>query len=85
MPYEPEWLTEPGSVFVVSGTNDAEAAAVVLGDWARFGLPPAPDRAGDDWSTDPYCRENGFGEITVNHPAQLRLIEAWHETEHVHV
>lgn len=79
VPYEPEWLTEPGSVFVVSGTNDPEAAADVLGDWARFGLPPAPDRADDDWRTDPYRRENGFGEIMVNHPMQLKLIETWQE------
>lgn len=73
--YAPEWLTEAGSVFVVEPTGDGEAAADLLYDWGRFGLPPAADRKDENWRTDPYRRENGFGEIVVNHPAQLRLIE----------
>jgi len=75
--YRPEWLTLPGSVFVLTSAPAArDAVAARLTDWLKAGLPPAEDRRGDHWRTDPYLGENGFGEIAVNHPAQLRCLAA---------
>jgi len=73
--YQVEWLTEPGSVFVLRAKDDGIAAAEWLHDCMQRGLPPAADREGDDWRSDPYRPEHGYGEIAVNHRDQLRLIE----------
>lgn len=66
--YQPEWLTQPGSVFVLQATENSNATTIhkLLKDWQQLGLPPASDRSGDTWQTDPFIRENGFGEIRVN-------------------
>jgi hypothetical protein len=81
-PYQPYFVTCPGSVFVLKTTpgKDAEMAAAHIRDWSRRGLPPAPwcvnryrrlgldgnDLGGDHWSNNPYLRESGFAEIAVN-------------------
>lgn len=70
--YLPEWLTAAGSVFVLT-VKDAKTAAEHLAEWRRRGLPPAQDRAGEGWQTDPFIGMNGFGEIAIDHPLHQRL------------
>jgi hypothetical protein len=76
-PYQPYFVTCPGSVFVltVSSKQNAALAAAYISEWTRYGLPPAPwcvnryqrrCMGGDHWSNHPYLRECGFGEIAVN-------------------
>lgn len=66
--YQPEWLTQPGSVFVLQAAENSNTETIrrLLKDWQELGLPPASDRDSDTWQTDPFIRENGFGEIRVN-------------------
>ena len=72
--YAPEWLTTPGSVFVLKTTEqNQEQATKYLRDWVKYGLPPAEDRIFDDWQTDPYLSKHGFGEISVKCKQQLVL------------
>ena len=64
--YRPEWLTEPGSVFVLEiCTEDALAVQKLLEQWLRLGLPQAADRDDSDWRDNLWLRENGFGEILI--------------------
>ena len=72
-PYQPEWLTQPGSVFVLNPTENSDATTIhnVLNEWQELGLPSASDRIGDTWLTNPFIRENGFGEIRVNDPIHI--------------
>lgn len=73
--YRPEWLTLPGSVFVLTPqSGKAEQAQEELAKWLRRGLPPAADRKEWDWRCDPFRPDNGFGEILVNHPRQIELL-----------
>ena len=67
-PYQPEWLTQPGSVFVLIATNAEHVGDInaLLTEWQLQGLPQAEDRQNETWQTNPYIRENGFGEIRVN-------------------
>ncbi len=56
-PYYPWLMTRAGSVFIVEGL-----CAKTLSGWQRIGLP-LPET--QDWTTCPFVRENGFGEIRV--------------------
>lgn len=76
--YRPEWLTLAGSVFVLKSRAGTDPAAVsrTIEEWLRSGLPQSKDRATDTWETNPYLRENGFGEVAINDPAHLALAQA---------
>lgn len=69
--YQPWLLTNAGSVFVlerVAGTKEEEATEV-LKDWLDLGLglpPRVKDRYGESWKRNPFIRQNGYGEVTVN-------------------
>lgn len=68
--YRPYLLSEAGSVFVLRSTKEDEAAKL-LASWVRRGLPLpewAKTRYGDTWRTNPFTRQDGYGEIAVNHP-----------------
>jgi hypothetical protein len=77
--YRPWVLTAAGAVFVLEPTSGQEKRAQQLvGSWQRSGLPlPATvrkacslgDSDGDHaaWQRCPFVRQNGFGEIVVNH------------------
>lgn len=67
-PYLPYVLTEAGSVFVFQ-VRDADRAQVVLSHWQQHGLPfsqAVKDEHGDDWRTNPWLAQNGYGEVAVN-------------------
>lgn len=65
-PYRPVVLTEPGSVFVLQAADRARAEAL-LEDWRNRGLPQLKDApGGEDYKTNPWIRENGYGEIAIN-------------------
>lgn len=72
-PYQPEWLTQPGSVFVLKAAKPeyVDDINALLTEWQLNGLPQAGDRKKDNWQTNPYIRENGFGEIRVNDAIHL--------------
>ncbi len=67
--YAPQWLTEPGSVFVfqVDTSCDLAAIATTIVSWLRYGLPLANSVIGDDsnsdWMASPYIGHNGFGQV----------------------
>lgn len=64
--YNPELLTNAGSVFVLQAT-DHDKAEDRLNTWLDHGLPQlcnAP--GGEDWRKTPYIAPNGYGEIVVN-------------------
>ena len=67
--YQPLWLTEPGSVFLLKVEN-LEQAKACLEKWHRLGLPQPDsddnDDSAGDWRWNPYICENGYGEIRVN-------------------
>jgi hypothetical protein len=80
-PYHPYLLTGAGSVFVLK--SDPEEIVQVRSLFAmllRSGIP-TPNWAvktfrrdgqdGDYWNNCPFIPQNGFGEIVVNHAAQL--------------
>jgi len=79
--YQPQWLTQSGSVFVLTATNkqtDMEEIQNRLKDWQQHGLPQAKDKGPEDkkdsgWKTNPYIRQNGFGEICVNEEIHKKL------------
>ncbi|MCB1744224.1 MAG: hypothetical protein KDK91_27895 [Gammaproteobacteria bacterium] len=76
--YAPTWLTQAGSVFALAPVDGHSPPEVErhLRLWSRRGLPVAADRETDDWRSDPYRPENGYGEIRINHPPQRLLTEA---------
>lgn len=76
--YRPEWLTLAGSVFVLTSRPgaDPERVRAAVTRWQRSGLPQAADRAQDTWETNPYLRENGFGEVAINDPRHQALAPA---------
>lgn len=88
--YKPWILTKPGSVFVLSVQKDAEQNFLAKAQaFSRLGLPP---RSGDvtlNWTTCPFIRENGYGDITINpvkHPLMnIKGIEclkiAWEDVD----
>lgn len=60
--YKPRLLTEAGSILVLEIINP-EKASSYLADWLTHGFPSP---AGEDWRTNPYRRQNGYGEIVIN-------------------
>jgi hypothetical protein len=72
-PYYPYLLTEPGSVFVFY-IKDKATVENKIPSWMKRGLP-LPNWAiarykmesQHDWTRCPYVRQNGYGEIMVNH------------------
>ncbi len=73
-PYNPEILTEAGSVFVFAA-KDADKAKSTLQEWLRLGLPQADGR--ENWADNPFIRANGYGEVKI-HSAKNKL-EGWRE------
>jgi hypothetical protein len=73
--YQPQWMTNPGSVFVLKATKEANIEIVhgLLAEWQKLGLPQAQDKIASDWQNNPYIRQNGFGEIRVNDPIHTEL------------
>jgi hypothetical protein len=68
--YQPWVLTEAGSVFVFTlahGASQADAMAI-FENWQSNGLPNIAYFKGDgqDWKSNPYLRQNGWGEVIVN-------------------
>ncbi len=60
--YAPFWLTEAGSVFVLSGVSEASLRRLL-----DRGLPaPVVDGAETDWQSCPYQPENGYGAIAAH-------------------
>jgi CRISPR-associated protein (TIGR03986 family) len=82
--YAPFLLTDPRSVFVLSGTA---SGAKLLRDWERSGLPLpkwARTAHGETWETNPYLPADGFGEIAVDlechtkqPPRDYVLVDQW--------
>ncbi len=82
--YAPFLLTDPGSVFVLSGSA---AGANLLKDWRRTGLPLpkwARTSHGETWQSNPYLPADGFGEIAVDLPCHTKhppmnyaLVDQW--------
>jgi hypothetical protein len=65
--YRPFWLTEAGSVFLLSGPIRDSLAALV-----RDGLPaPVVGGRPTDWRSCPYQPQNGWGEIAADYDARL--------------
>jgi hypothetical protein len=79
--YTPVWLTTTGSVFVLQPTAkaDAKALAELLAQWQASGLPPLGGAEGSAFANNPYLRENGYGEVYVDHPLHRQLAPAAHE------
>lgn len=66
--YRPEWLSVPGSVFVLKAMSENQGKIhELLSCWLETGLPVARDRQNDNWQTDPLIPQNGYGEIVINH------------------
>lgn len=68
--YSPWLLTDAGSVFVLESEPDQQSHAQVCIDyWLAHGLPLpawAEIRYGNHWTSCPFLREGGYGEIAVN-------------------
>jgi len=68
-PYNPLFVTEPGSVFVLEASGDPSSAAGQIEAWFTSGLPLpvwAKTLYGETYRTNPFLPEDGFGEIAVN-------------------
>lgn len=67
-PYNPQILTKAGSVFrfIVTDANRAQEA---LTDWQIYGIPSDDE----NWQSNPYNRNNGYGEIAINLPIHWAL------------
>ncbi|MBV1879144.1 MAG: hypothetical protein KUG79_15995 [Pseudomonadales bacterium] len=64
--YQPQILTEAGSVFVLSLNDDCEKQAIEkLHDWQHLGLPPRKTHP-QNWQHNPWLNNNGYGEIAIN-------------------
>ena len=68
--YSPWLLTDAGSVFVLeAGPGQQAEAQACIDEWLMHGLPLpewAETRYGNHWSSCPFLREGGYGEIAVN-------------------
>ena len=62
--YETQVFTDAGSVFVLD-IVDRENAETCLEEWRRLGLPQR-EGFSNDYEDNPWIRENGWGEITVD-------------------
>ena len=73
--YDPYFVTEPGSVFVLSAVAGKESAACdCIRKWLKSGLPLprwARDRHGESYQGNPFLPQDGFGEIVVNHKCHV--------------
>jgi hypothetical protein len=73
-PYAPYLLTGAGSVFVLnSRPEQRKEVQDVLHKLLHEGLP-LPSHRGARWDTCPFVPQNGYGEIVVNHPAQIERL-----------
>jgi hypothetical protein len=76
-PYYPYYLTEAGSVFVLT-VKDKGKAQKLFAEWEKTGLREpawAKHKYGDPlWIKCPYVRENGFGEVIINADLGLEKI-----------
>lgn len=74
--YAPFWLTEAGSIFLLSGEGLADKIPELL----RYGLPaPVIGDQCTTWQTCPFQPENGYGAIAADYdPTEL-----WSEVRHV--
>ena len=74
-PYNPAFLTEAGSVFVLR-IKTPDVARHKVSRWLQHGLD-LPDWAetayGKTFETNPYLPANGYGEIRVNLPVHRDL------------
>jgi hypothetical protein len=83
-PYYPYLITEAGSVFLLSSDPGKQkevqdrflhllSLGLPLSAWAveKF---KRDGKDGDYWNNCPFIPQNGFGEIVVNHPAQIALL-----------
>jgi hypothetical protein len=75
--YEPFFVTEAGSVFVLTAVSGQEKAAVqFIREWLNSGIPLpswAASRYGTSFRTNPFLRQDGAGEIIVNHRCHRAL------------
>jgi hypothetical protein len=93
-PYAPYLITGAGSVFVLSSKPESRKdvqdlfrklleKGLPLRDWVkkftRSGKP------GDDWRNCPFIPQNGYGEIVVNHQAQIDRLHSKQDIEPVPV
>lgn len=64
--YQPQILSEAGSVFVFEiNTGQENKADKLIEEWQRLGLPQHEDHP-DNWEHNPWIKNNGYGEIAVN-------------------
>ena len=64
--YQPQILSEAGSVFVFEiKTGQETKAEKLIKEWLRLGLPQHEDHP-DNWQSNPWIKNNGYGEIAVN-------------------
>jgi hypothetical protein len=64
--YHPELFTAPGSVFIFTSSDPAQARTLIE-QWQQQGLPQLDDApGGSDWRRNPWIAANGYGEIAVN-------------------
>lgn len=88
-PYAPYLITCAGSVFVLtSDPNDRSAVQEMFRGLLRTGLPligwakerfkredlTGQEHPGDYWENCPFIPNNGYGEIVVNHQAQIERL-----------
>jgi hypothetical protein len=81
--YYPFLLTDAGSVFVLRAPGDVATAQAKIATWYERGLPLpewARERYGEDYRTNPFLPQDGFGEIAVNLPCHLDLMPTEIET-----
>jgi hypothetical protein len=75
--YRPAWLTLTGSVFVLypQATGRGRVQAL-LDEWQACGLPSVTGADSTAYKTEPYLRENGYGEVYIDHPRHAELAPA---------
>lgn len=71
--YRPAWLTLTGSVFVLHPAAGCGQHQALVDDWHACGLPPVTGADGSAFRTEPYLRENGYGEVYIDHPRHAAL------------
>ena len=81
--YSPFWLTEAGSVFLLSGEGLADRMRGLL----RSGLPaPVIGGKSTTWQTCPFQPENGYGAISADYdpsPLWEKVAQPWGKVAHV--
>jgi CRISPR/Cas system CSM-associated protein Csm3 (group 7 of RAMP superfamily) len=70
--YQPQVITERGSIFMFKVTDSALAKST-LTRWQNQGLPIPPSLLGShNWATCPFLPTVGFGEVLINPPLLTR-------------